>query len=197
MFTGIIKELGTIKKIKKSKNFIVFTIETKNILKGKKEGQSIAVNGACMTIRKIYDNKFFEFDSMQETLDKTNFKSLKEKSLVNLESALRLSQELDGHIVQGHVDTTGEIKSFKQKNKRTILKIQTPKSLKKYITLKGSICINGVSLTISDLDKETFSVDLIPMTMRKTNLGILKKGDKVNLEADIMAKYLETLNNNK
>ena len=196
MFTGIIQELGTVKNIKKSKNFTVFTIETRDILKRKKEGQSIAVNGACMTIQKIYKN-FFEFSSIQETLNKTNFKFLKKGSIVNLEPALKLSQEIDGHIVQGHIDTTGEVKSLNQKDKRTVLKIQTPKSLKKYITLKGSICINGVSLTISDLDKESFSVDLIPVTMKKTNLGVLKKGDKVNLEADIIAKYLETLNNNK
>lgn len=196
MFTGIVQELGIVKNIKKSKNFTVFTIETKNILKGKKGGQSIAVNGACMTIKKI-TGKFFEFDAMTETLNKTNFGSFKKGSLVNLEPALKLSQEIDGHIVQGHTDTTAEVENLKQKNKRTVLKIQTPKSLKKYITLKGSICINGVSLTISNLDKESFSVDLIPLTMKKTNLGILKKGDKVNLEADIIAKYLETLNNNK
>jgi riboflavin synthase len=197
MFTGIIQELGKVKNIKKSKNFTVFTIETKSILKGKKEGQSVAVNGACMTIRKIHDNKFFEFDTMQETLNKTNFSSLKKDSIVNLEPSLKFSQEIDGHIVQGHIDTTGIIENLSVKNKRTILRIQTPKNLKKYITLKGSICINGVSLTISDLDKKSFSVDLIPLTMRRTNLGILKKGDKVNLEADIMAKYLETLINNK
>lgn len=184
MFTGIIEEIGTIEGRKGS----TFKVRTKSILKEKQKGQSIAVNGACMTITKIGD-KTFEFEVMSESLEKTNLGTIKKNDKVNLESALKFGKEIDGHLVLGHIDEMGTVEKI-EKNRLTI---RTPRALKKFITYKGSISINGVSLTISRAEKTTFSVDLIPLTLKITNLGLLKKDDKVNLEIDMIARYLEKL----
>jgi riboflavin synthase len=194
MFTGIIEEIGKIVKTENNKKFRTFYVGTKSILKKKKPGQSIAVNGACMTIKEIKKDVFV-FDAIPESLEKTNLKTLKKDDIVNLESALKMGQELDGHMVQGHVDCEGTVVKLAEAKKHTILQIQYPPSIGKYMALKGSITINGVSLTISDLSKKTFSVDLIPFTLKKTNLSKLKKGDKVNLETDMIAKYLNSILN--
>jgi riboflavin synthase len=192
MFTGIIEEVGKVKELRKKNANQNFTIATKSILKNKKIGESIAVNGACMTITKISGNTF-QFDAMPESLELTNLADIKEGEEVNLETALSINKGLDGHIVQGHIDCTEETIELKKDDKKDILKIKIPKKIKKYICMKGSITINGVSLTISKLTETSFSVDLIPHTLKNTNLNKLKKGDKVNLEADIIAKYLENL----
>lgn len=192
MFTGIIEEVGKVKEILNKKGNQNFTIETESILKNKKIGESIAVNGACMTITKI-KGKTFQFDAMPESLELTNLAHIKVGEKVNLETALSINKGLDGHIVQGHIDCIGEIIEIKNDNKKFIIRIKIPKKIKKYICIKGSITINGVSLTISKLSETTFSVDLIPHTLENTNLKELKKGDKINLEADIIAKYLENL----
>ncbi|MBD3341675.1 MAG: riboflavin synthase [Candidatus Lokiarchaeota archaeon] len=196
MFTGIIQETGKVLKIEKDKKASIFSIQTKKILKDKKIGDSIAVNGTCVTITKI-DGKNFDFDAMPETLEKTNFGELKKNSEVNLEPSMRLHQSLDGHFVQGHVDTTADVESLKNIKNRIVLTVKFSPNISKYLAFKGSVTINGVSLTISDLQKDTFSVDLIPLTIEKTNLGKLKKGDKVNIEVDLVARYLERLLNNK
>jgi len=196
MFTGIVTEIGHVEKITYGKNVKTFVIKACSIIKNKKIGQSIAVNGVCVTITKI-SKSTFEFDAMEETLEKTNLGSLKEKNLVNLESSLKLNQNLDGHMVQGHVDTKGEVISLKEEKKHTILVIAFPKEISKYLAFKGSVAVNGVSLTISKLGEKTFSVDLIPHTLSTTNLGKLKKGDFVNLEVDIIARYLKRLVDNK
>lgn len=192
MFTGIIKELGEIKEIKVEKTHTNFTVKAPFTIKGKKIGESIAVNGACMTITKITKEGFC-FETMQESLEKTNLGKLKIKEKVNLEPALTLNQGLDGHLVQGHIDNQGKVISFEEIEKHTILSIEYPKELEKYLALKGSITINGVSLTVSRLDKKTFSVDLIPHTISHTNLGSLEKGSMVNLEVDLIARYLKRL----
>ncbi|MFA6917499.1 MAG: riboflavin synthase [Candidatus Gracilibacteria bacterium] len=192
MFTGIIKEVGRIEKIKSGKNIKTFTVKADFAIKDKEIGQSVAVNGVCVTITGLTKNSF-DFDAMQETLERTNLGSLKSKSKVNLEPALTLNQSLDGHLVQGHVDTQGKTTSLKNDKKHTILTIEFPVEISKYLAFKGSITINGVSLTISRLEEKTFSVDLIPHTLAKTNLGELKKGDKINLEVDIIARYLKRM----
>jgi len=192
MFTGIIKEIGIITNIKKSGKNSIFTIRTKSILNNKKVGQSIAVNGACSTITKIAKNTF-EFTAMPETLKRTNLKTLKKSSEVNLEDSLKLNEDIDGHLIQGHVDTEGEVTGLTKLKGRVILTIKYPKEIAKYLAFKGSISINGVSLTISDLTGEDFSVDLIPHTLKNTNLSSLKKKDKVNLEIDMIARYLKRL----
>ena len=192
MFTGIIKELGKIKKISDKEKYWEFVIETKEILNDKNIGESIAVNGACMTITDI-NEKDFIFHAIPETLEITNFKKLKENDIVNLEAALRLHQSLDGHLVQGHVDTTGEVINFEEKNNKVVLTIKFPESIAKYLAFKGSITINGVSLTITDLQESSFSVELIPHTLEKTNFKSLKKGHLVNLETDLIAKHVDRL----
>jgi len=190
MFTGIITEVGTVKlstESEKGKTLII----SAGVANSKKIGESIAVNGVCLTITSKKSDEF-ECEAVFETLEKTNLSSLEKGSKVNLEPALTFNQSIDGHLVQGHVDTTGEVKGFK-KGEKSQLVIQFPKDIAKYIALKGSITINGVSLTISDLKASTFTVDLIPHTIEKTNLGKLKKGDKVNLEVDLISRYLKRL----
>ncbi|MFA6991734.1 MAG: riboflavin synthase [Candidatus Gracilibacteria bacterium] len=192
MFTGIIEETGKIEKIEKHKNFHTFFVKTNRILNRKKQGQSISVNGACMTIKRI-KGKTLEFDAMPETMEKTNFPDLRKSSEVNLEASLKIGAELDGHMVQGHVDCTGTVKSLSEAKNRTVLRVKYPRQIKKFLATKGSITINGVSLTISGLDKHYLSVDLIPLTLGITNLSKLKKDDKVNMETDILARYLNSL----
>ncbi len=188
MFTGIIKELGKVKKITKSSQSATFVIQAKSILKNKKIGESIAVNGVCVTITKLTKGNF-EFEAIKETLDISNLKSLEIDDEVNLEPALTLNQSLDGHLVQGHIDTEGTVENY---NENT-LTIKFPKQISDCLAFKGSITVNGVSLTISDLQDSTFSVSLIPHTLKNTNLKNLKKGDKVNLEVDLIARYLKNL----
>ncbi len=192
MFTGIIEEMGKVETISTEKGNKNFVISTKKILNGKKIGDSITVNGACCTITKK-QNTNFTFAAIPETLKKTNLDSLKKGNLVNLEGSLTLNKALDGHIVQGHVDTKAKIIKLEQSSKKNQLTIQLPQKVKKYLALKGSITINGVSLTVSDLKNSSFSVDLIPYTLKETNLGLLKKNDYINLEIDIIARYLENL----
>lgn len=192
MFTGIIEETGKITQITETTSGKSFQIKTKSILKGKKEGQSIAINGACMTITKITKDTF-SFDVIPESLKLTNLGELAKGDTVNLESALKLGDSLDGHLVLGHIDTLGTIKSFTKTKGRVVLTIVFPKNLSKYLAFKGSIAINGTSLTISDLQIDHFSVDLIPHTLKNTNLSELREGDKVNLEIDMISRYLERM----
>jgi len=192
MFTGIITEIGEILKIDKTKNGKSFKIKAPETITNKEIGASIAINGVCTTIIKIEENSFW-CDVIQETLSVTNFNDLKEKQKVNLEPALTLNQGIDGHLVQGHVDGTGEVISLTQEAEKTILRIKYPKKLKRFLSLKGSITINGVSLTISRLETENLEVSLIPHTLEKTIFPNLKKGDRVNLEVDLIARYLSNL----
>lgn len=194
MFTGIITELGTVKLVEKEEKIAHFLISAPETVKGKKIGDSIAVNGACMTITELNDQDF-SFDCIEESLQKTNLGELKLGDKVNLEAALKFNQSLDGHIVQGHVDTRGIVEEVSKSEKNCTLTIAIPLEISKYISIKGSITINGVSLTVTKVQRERFSVELIPHTMEKTNLQFLKKGDKVNLEIDIIARYLERLTN--
>ncbi len=187
MFTGIITEIGKISRIQATKDGKFFTITAKPTIKNKKIGQSVSVNGACVSISKLTKTSF-SFTAVSETLKKTNFTHLKINDSVNLESALSIGQNLDGHFLLGHIDCTGTVLSIKPK-----LTISYPFSIKPYLSLKGSVAINGVSLTISTLSKNAFSVDLIPLTLQKTNLSKLQKRNKVNLEIDLIARYLKTL----
>jgi riboflavin synthase len=192
MFTGIIKEIGIIEEIEELKTSKLFKIKCNSALIGKKIDESIAVNGVCVTIIEK-DDQSFKFSAISETLEKSNLNELEKGSEVNLEPALTLAQGIDGHLVQGHVDNTAEIKAIKENR----LIIESPKDLVKYIAHKGSITINGVSLTVSKIEEGYFAVELIPHTQENTNLGKLKKGDRVNLEIDLIARYLEGLLNQK
>jgi riboflavin synthase len=196
MFTGIIQKQGKTISIKKDSKTWRFEIETKNFLKDVKIGDSIAINGVCTTVVNLTKNKF-TFEAMEETLKKTNFKKLKKGALVNLEKSIRWNEKIDGHFVQGHVDETGKILKIENDKKRTRITISLSKNMSPFVAYKGSISINGVSLTISDTENEKFSVDLIPYTLKNTNLSGLKKNDIVNIEADMIARYLNKIINTK
>ncbi len=192
MFTGIIKELGKVKEIKKLNDKSIFKIECKKTIENQEIGASIAVNGTCTTITKLSE-KSFTMEAIKETLELTNLSQINEGDYVNLEPALKLNQGLDGHMVLGHVDCLGKITQLAKENDRTILKIKFPLKIAHNLALKGSITINGISLTISKLERETFNVDLIDHTLKATNLQYLKTEDNVNLEIDLISRYLARL----
>jgi len=192
MFSGIVEEIGTVEKIDSKKNLSVLKVRSKNIFKGAKKGASVAVNGACLTITDVKKG-VLTFDVMQETLLKTTLGSLKTKDRVNLEPALKTNSRIDGHFVTGHVDAVGILKEKVSKSNYTELRVSLQKDLAKFIASKGSVSLDGVSLTVGEVRKNDFSVYLIPFTKQITTLGVKKKGDKINIETDILAKYV--LNN--
>ncbi|DAA96098.1 TPA: riboflavin synthase [Candidatus Gastranaerophilales bacterium HUM_9] len=186
MFTGIIEEIGEISSITKS----TITIKSKTVLEDAKLGDSIAVNGVCLTIVNLKKDEFTANVS-EETFKITNFSELKSGDFVNLERALSLSSRLGGHIVTGHIDTVGEIVSIIDKNEFYDLSVKFDKNFENYVVKKGSITINGISLTIADINNNTVSVAIIPHTFNNTILKTLKSKDSVNIEFDILAKYVE------
>ena len=182
MFTGLISHLG---RIQKSGARIAVDTE----LAGQLEpGDSIAVNGVCLTAVEI-DGERFEADVMEETLRLTSLGRLQEGDTVNLELALRVGDRLGGHFVQGHVDGTGTIESIEEREHSRVVRVAAPEDLMRYIARKGSIAIDGVSLTVVDATDTSFSVSLIPETLERTTLGSAREGDRVNLEVDIFARY--------
>lgn len=189
MFTGIIEETGIIEGIRSKKNLSVLKVRAQKVLNGVKPGTSISVNGVCLTVTGIKQN-ILAFDIMRETLIKTNLGTLKPKSRVNLERALKANGRIDGHFVSGHVDDLGKVNTRITGENYIELRITVRKDLMKYIAPKGSVCIDGVSLTVGEVKKTYFSVYLIPFTLEVTTLGDRKKGDKVNIETDILAKYI-------
>lgn len=194
MFTGIIKSKGKILSVKDKKNQKELIVEAvKNIFKGLKVGSSIAVDGVCLTITKSKSKKAY-FDLMNETIKLTNLKNAKTGTPINLEPAIKFGDSLDGHLVQGHIDTTGEVLSLTKNKNESILRIEYPKKFKKFLVLKGSIAVNGVSLTISSLKENFFEVNLVKHTLENTTLSILKKGSIVNIEFDMIVKYIKNEN---
>lgn len=186
--------MGKLTEVQRKGGLLVFSIHAPKTPKGKKIGESIAVNGVCVTIVSI-KNTEFTCEIMKESADRSNLGEMEKNDEVNLEPAIKLNESLDGHLVQGHVDTTTKVEKIEESDSQTKIKLKLPKKISKYLAFKGSISINGVSLTICEIDKKNFSVALIPHTLKTTNLGNLKKGDKVNLEVDIIARYLEKLIN--
>ena len=192
MFTGIIEEIGTLGSIRHGINSSILTIQASKVLEGTKVGDSIAVNGVCLTVTGMNGNRF-DADVMAETLRRTNLGDLIPGNPLNLERALALNSRLGGHIVSGHIDGTGIIVSFKKEDVATIVTIETSPNLLRYMLIKGSIAIDGVSLTITDVTESTFSVSLIPHTKKETILLMKKVGDTLNLETDVIGKYVEKL----
>ncbi|MDD5020847.1 MAG: riboflavin synthase [Endomicrobiaceae bacterium] len=190
MFTGIIEDMGKIVEFSKS----ALTIETK--LNDIKIGDSIAVNGACLTVVKI-TGKNISFDYSPTTSDITNISSLQKNSIVNLERALQLQSRMGGHIVSGHIDTTTKIINIKKSDNFYIIAFAANQQIEKYIVNKGFIAIDGISLTISECNNSFFSVTMIPETFNKTIFYSRKTGDIVNIELDVLAKYIEKILNNK
>ena len=199
MFTGIIEEIGIVKEFKKSAQGALIVVECKNVIEDIKLGDSIAINGICQTVVSFNNNSFSAQVSPQ-TLDVTTFSTLKPNDKVNLERALTLSQRLGGHIVTGHVDCVGKILSIEKLSDFYNLRFKVENNFIKYLADKGSVCINGISLTVAQAFSDEFKVAIIPHTFENTNLKDLKIGGFVNLEFDILAKYIEKIlltNNNK
>ncbi len=191
MFTGIIQATGQIDDIQSGAGDIKISINVGALnLTEIKEGDSIAVNGVCLTVTQL-DKTHFQADVSKETLNVTT--GLDMKNSVNLETALRLSDYIGGHLVSGHVDGVGHVQQFTPTNDCWTLSIKAPHAISKYIARKGSICVDGVSLTVNTIEKDIFSVNIIPHTIKKTTLGALKQGSQVNLEIDQIARYVERL----
>lgn len=196
MFTGIVEEIGKIKTIKKGKNSARLVINAKKVLEDVKLGDSIAVNGVCLTVTE-FSNSEFGVDVMHESLRKSSLSTLKNDSSVNLERAMLLNGRFGGHIVSGHIDGTGEIINIKNDDNAIWYTISAKDKIMKYIIEKGSITIDGISLTVANLSESDFSVSIIPHTQEETILKTKKIGDIVNLENDCIAKYVESLLNFK
>ena len=192
MFTGLVAELGTVQRLARQGNSYHLTVGAQKVLQNLKIGDSVAVNGACLTVVRM-DDSGFTADVMPETVRLTNIGSLQPGSRVNLERTLRLCDGLDGHIVSGHVEGLGTISEQRPEGIAVVVTIATPPELLKYIIKKGSIAIDGISLTVTEVTDTSFSVSLIPHTAKETTLGFKKVGDSVNLETDILGKYVERM----
>jgi len=190
MFNGIIKNTGIINKILKKNKSCIIEIKSNMHFNKRELGQSIACSGACLSIGK-FNKKNVTFFISKETLDKTNFKYAKKGDLINLEKSLKFGDTISGHFVQGHVDTTCEVSKINVIGKSWYINFKLAKKFTKYIVDKGSITINGVSLTLSKILNNSFEVVVIPQTLKFTNLLFLKKKDFVNVEFDILGKYIK------
>ena len=188
MFTGIIQEIGTILRISPGEAYKL-RINAKKVLEGIERGDSISVDGACLTVVD-FDKSEFEVDAMPETIEKTTLKYLQLGSRVNLETSLKLGDKMGGHWVLGHVDGTGKILSTKKAANSVVYEISISRKLSKYLVPKGSVAIDGISLTIIDCGEESFTIGLIPHTWESTTLGDKGVGHHVNLETDVMGKYI-------
>jgi len=192
MFTGIVEEVGIVKETSRDR----LAFEAHEVLEGTKVGDSIAANGVCLTVVSL-ENRGFSVNVMPETLRCTNLGGLHYNDQVNLERALVVGRRLGGHLVLGHVDDTGEVMDVTSEEAVHIVRISAPAKLMPYIVDKGFIAVDGVSLTVVDLDDFSFVVSLVAYTMEHTTLGSKRPGDVVNLEADIIAKYVESLKERK
>lgn len=190
MFTGIIEEIGTIVGIKNGTKSSVLQIAGKRIFDDLKIGDSVAVNGVCLTVTDISDHTF-SADVMHETLTRSSLGALKRNSVVNLERAMAADGRFGGHIVSGHIDGTGTIQTIEKDDNAVWYTIKAPEKLMRYIVEKGSVAIDGISLTVAKTSRETFSVSVIPHTIRETILETKGVGSIVNLENDIVGKYIE------
>ena len=196
MFTGIVEELGAVTEVVDLGDALRLTIAADIVLEGTRTGDSIAVNGCCLTVVETGGNgagRTWAADVMQETLEKTALRGVAPGERVNLERAVTLQTRLGGHLVQGHVDGVGTIVRRTPSEHWEVVEISMPRHLARYLVDKGSIAVDGVSLTVVEAGEETFTVSLIPETLGRTTLGVKKTGEPVNLEADLIAKHVERL----
>jgi riboflavin synthase len=192
MFTGIVEELGTVRLVQRDGDSAALGVSCSAVLDGTEVGDSISVNGCCVTVTAIGEDGFTA-DLMGETLDRTALSALEAGTPVNLERALPAGGRLGGHLVQGHVDGVGRIVAVDDRGSWTVMRISLPPRVAPYVAEKGSIAIDGVSLTVTAVDADAFEVGLIPHTLAVTTFGRARVGDPVNLEADVVAKYVERL----
>ncbi|MCD6641061.1 MAG: riboflavin synthase [Nocardioides sp.] len=192
MFTGIVEELGSVRAVEERGDALRLTVAAEAVLEGTGLGDSIAVNGCCLTVAERDDDSWVA-DVMQETLDKTTLGSLRAGDAVNLERAVTMATRLGGHLVQGHVDGVGTVIARTPSDNWEVVEISLPSHLAHYLVDKGSITVDGVSLTVVEARADSFTVSLIPETLARTTLGTRTVGDRVNLEADVIAKHVEKL----
>lgn len=193
MFTGLVEETGRISRLERtSEGLWRMTVKAGVVAEGLALGDSVANNGCCLTAALI-EGKSIRFDLLDETMRKTSFSGVKEGSLVNLERCVTPTTRLGGHFVTGHVDGTGTVEIFEKRGANHLLRIRPPAEFLKYLVYKGCITVDGISLTVAEVHAETFDLWLIPHTLEKTNLQTRRAGDTVNLEFDILAKYVERL----
>lgn len=192
MFTGLVEEIGILKEKMPTGDGFRFTIEANKIMDDLKIGSSVAVNGCCLTVVNIA-NKTFSVDTIEETLNKTNLGVLKQGNRVNLERPLTADARLGGHFVLGHIDTTGKVEAIKELSNSHWMTISFPEKFKHYLIYVGSIAIDGVSMTVAELNENSFSVGIIPHTWKETIFADKKVGDTVNLEFDVLGKYVERI----
>jgi riboflavin synthase len=192
LFTGIVEEIGTIVHIEGGTQFSKLTIQAKKVLEGVQLGDSIAVNGVCLTVTSFTATQF-TVDVMPETIKKTSLGQLKRGHVVNLERAMAMGDRFGGHIVSGHIDGTGTISSRQNNANAVLFRVNAPEDLLKYMMPRGSVTVDGISLTIVDVTTESFSLSIIPHTLAYSNLREKNVGDIVNLECDIIGKYVERL----
>jgi riboflavin synthase len=192
MFTGLIEELGEVSSVEALDDAVRLTVRGPVVTTDAVPGASIAVNGACLTVTAVADGAF-SADVMAETLRRTSLRNATTGHLVNLERPLRLADRLGGHLVQGHVDATGTVLHRSHTDEWDVLRISLPETCRAYVVEKGSIAVDGVSLTVSGIGEDWFEVSLIPTTLAATTLGRVEPGDPVNLEVDVLAKYTERL----
>jgi riboflavin synthase len=188
MFTGIIEEVGSVISLSSRS----LAVKAAKVVKGMEPGCSVAVNGVCLTVTS-FDDHSFKVDIMQETLDRSNLGKLLSGDRVNLENALTLQKSLGGHLVQGHVDDTGKVTSCQPESGATRIRISAPPDVMRFVVEKGFIAVDGISLTVVERDEAGFSVSIVGFTLEHTTLGKLESGYEVNLEVDIIAKYVEQL----
>lgn len=189
MFSGIVEEKGTIRKIAKKKNLLIVTLAAGKVIKGTKVGDSICVDGVCLTVAAM-KAKMLTFAVMKETIDATTLNTLRPGCKVNLERALKVNSRIGGHLVSGHIDGAGIIRRKTARDNYVEYEISVKAGLRRYIVPKGSIGVDGISLTVGRVGKGLFSVYLIPHTLTATTIGTKKAGDKVNIETDLFAKYI-------
>jgi len=192
MFTGIVEARGRVAYLEMRPEAIRLRIDAPDVMEGVHAGDSIAVNGVCLTVVDPTPGGF-DADVMQETMRRSSLGDLQPGGAVNLERAVRAMDRLGGHIVQGHVDCTGTVASIDSRDDWTLVRIDVPEVMTRYMVEKGSICVDGVSLTIVSVDGQGFTVSLIPTTLAETTLGTRCVGDRVNIEVDVVAKYVERL----
>lgn len=192
MFTGIVEEVGTVINVSRGARECVYTIAASRVLEDVSVGDSIAVNGVCLTVT-AFDKSSFKADVMNESLRRSNLGDLKNGSRVNLERAMAANGRFGGHIVSGHIDGTGTLISYEREANAVWLTVGADESLMRYIIMKGSVALDGVSLTVARVHKDAFAVSLIPHTGEETTLLAKKRGDRINIECDIVGKYVEKL----
>lgn len=192
MFTGIIEELGTVISLQRGSKSAVLTLKGNLIFDDLKPGDSVAVNGVCLTATNISTNTF-KADVMNETFHRSSLGKLKKGDVVNLERAMAANGRFGGHMVAGHVDDVGELAEIRQDDNAVWFTIKAPRKIMKYCIEKGSIALDGISLTIAKLTEDTLSVSMIPHTIKNTNFGYKKPGDLINLENDMVGKYIDKL----